>query len=202
MSLFKSATSTSLLRQAIKQRSITLTSAFSTSASALQIRADSTFFSGNNARLSSGFPLARAQAGQGTQRWEGTLRGPGNKRSFSVSYGSLGEHPDADYPFFRTSKANNQSSTALLLILPSSFYLLGSIYPPATLSLLFPRPAPPPLRADSEEGRQYTKKLEEELQNLSIVKEMRGMTVRPDGSEGDWYETRKTPQLIQTQSEN
>lgn len=90
-------------------------------------------------------------------------------------------HPEADC----------QNHTALLLILPSSFYLLGSIYPPSTLSLLFPRPAPPPLRADSEEGRQYTKKLEEELQNLSIVKEMRAMTVKPDGSEGDWYETRK-----------
>ncbi|KAI5452162.1 hypothetical protein NCC49_001100 [Naganishia albida] len=89
-------------------------------------------------------------------------------------------HPEADC----------QNHTALLLILPSSFYLLGSIYPPSTLSLLFPRPAPPPLRADSEEGRQYTKKLEEELQNLSIVKEMRAMAVKPDGSEGDWYETR------------
>lgn len=80
---------------------------------------------------------------------------------------------------------------ALLLILPSTFYLLGSIYPPSTLSLLFPRPAPPPLRVDSEEGRAYTAKLEQELQNLPIVKEMRAMTVKPDGSEGEWYETRE-----------
>jgi hypothetical protein len=88
---------------------------------------------------------------------------------------------------------SGSGSIALLLILPSTFYLLGSIYPPSTLSLLFPRPAPPPLRADSEEGRAYTAKLEQELQSLPIVKEMRGMTVKPDGSEGEWYETREYP---------
>ncbi|KAJ9098666.1 hypothetical protein QFC21_004314 [Naganishia friedmannii] len=79
---------------------------------------------------------------------------------------------------------------ALLLILPSSFYLLGSLYPPSTLTLLFPRAAAPPLRPDSEEGRKYTQRLEEELQGLSIVKELRGLTVKTDGSDGEWYETR------------
>ncbi|KAJ9094126.1 hypothetical protein QFC19_008078 [Naganishia cerealis] len=41
----------------------------------------------------------------------------------------------------------------------------------------------------SAEGRQYTQKLEQELQNLNIVQELRALTVKPDGSDGDWYET-------------
>lgn len=97
MSLFKSGTRGRLTLQAITHNAALRTrSQFSTSASVLQIRPDSTFFSSNNTRLgscSSGvFSLTKQQPGKGVQRWEGTLRdGSGNRRSFSVSYGSLGE---------------------------------------------------------------------------------------------------------------
>ena len=78
---------------------------------------------------------------------------------------------------------------ALLLALPSTFYLLGSLYPPATLSLLFPRKAAAPMRAESPEGLAQVNKLEKEIQELDIVQEMRQKTA--GGDDAEWYETRK-----------
>jgi acyl-coenzyme A thioesterase PaaI-like protein len=62
---------------------------------------------------------------------------------------------------------------------------LGAIYPPTPLSILFPRPAPPPLAQDTPEAVAYTASLEEMLQNLALLKELREMD---DAAE--WYETR------------
>jgi hypothetical protein len=65
-------------------------------------------------------------------------------------------------------------------------YTLGSIYPPATLSMLFPRSAPgPPPNPDSPESIAYLEGLESQLQNLPLLQSLRQA---PDTN--DWYETR------------
>jgi hypothetical protein len=65
-------------------------------------------------------------------------------------------------------------------------YTFGAIYPPATLSLLFPQPAPgPPADADSPESIAYLEDLESQLQNLPQLQNLRQA---PDAN--DWYETR------------
>lgn len=135
MSLFNSGTRSSLLRQAINRRTTARAGPqFSTSASGLQIRADSTFFSSNNARLNSGIPLARQQAGQGAQRWEGTLRGgPGAKRNFSVSYGSLGEQVSTEI-YLRHPQLNNRPTQLFC----SSFRRHSTSWGPSIHHLLYP----------------------------------------------------------------
>jgi hypothetical protein len=62
---------------------------------------------------------------------------------------------------------------------------LGAIYPPTPLSILFPRPAAPSLAPDTPETVAYTANLEETLQKLPLLKELRE---RDDAA--DWYETR------------
>ncbi|PPQ64053.1 hypothetical protein CVT24_008866 [Panaeolus cyanescens] len=63
---------------------------------------------------------------------------------------------------------------------------LGAIYPPPPISILFPRAAPgPPADANSPESLAYSAQLEEKLQELPLLKELRG---REDAN--DWYETR------------
>jgi hypothetical protein len=64
-------------------------------------------------------------------------------------------------------------------------YALGSFYPPDLVTLLFPRPAPPPLDPASEEAMAYTIALEKEMLSLPTLKEHRN---RPDAE--DWYEIR------------
>lgn len=75
---------------------------------------------------------------------------------------------------------------ALLLLLPPTFYVLGSIYPPATLSLLFPTKAAAPLDRNTAEAKVYTDELEAKIQSLDLVSEMRSKA-QPHS---DWYETR------------
>lgn len=63
---------------------------------------------------------------------------------------------------------------------------LGAIYPPPPISILFPRAAPgPPADANSPESLAYSAQLEEKLQQLELLNELRG---REDAN--DWYETR------------
>ena len=65
-------------------------------------------------------------------------------------------------------------------------YTLGSIYPPSTLSILFPRTAPGPLPdPTSPEAVAYTEELEAKLQNLPLLDSLRR---REDHDE--WYEVR------------
>lgn len=78
--------------------------------------------------------------------------------------------------------------TALALLIPSSFYIIGSLYPPETLLLLLPRAAPPPPARDSEEGRLQTEQLEQELQALDVVRRERE---RVAASNGEMYEYRE-----------
>ncbi|KAJ7434310.1 HotDog domain-containing protein [Mycena galericulata] len=70
-------------------------------------------------------------------------------------------------------------------------YALGAFYPPAPLSLLYPRPAPaPPADATSPESLAYLEKLEAELQSLPALNSLR---TRADA--GEYYETRPQAHL-------
>ena len=63
---------------------------------------------------------------------------------------------------------------------------LGAIYPPTSLSILFPRVSPgPPANPDSLESLEYTASLEKRLQTLPALNALRN---RDDADE--WYETR------------
>jgi len=62
---------------------------------------------------------------------------------------------------------------------------IGAIYPPTPLSIIFPRPAPPPLAPDTPEAVAYTASLEEMLQKLPLLKQL-----RESDDAGEWYETR------------
>ncbi len=64
-------------------------------------------------------------------------------------------------------------------------YTAGSLYPPQIAEFLSPRAAPPAPAADSLEGITYTEDLEDQLQKLPLLNELRH---RQDAS--DWYETR------------
>ena len=63
---------------------------------------------------------------------------------------------------------------------------LGAIYPPTSLSILFPRASPgPPADPDSPESLEYTASLEQKLQTLPALNALRN---REDADE--WYEAR------------
>lgn len=63
---------------------------------------------------------------------------------------------------------------------------LGAIYPPPPLAILFPRAAPgPPAEPDSPESKVYSQSLEEQLQSLQVLQQLRS---KDDARE--WYETR------------
>ena len=74
---------------------------------------------------------------------------------------------------------------SLALLLSGTGYALGSISPPSAISLLFPRPAPPPLDPNSDEATQYLESLENQLQSLPLLRSLRN---RPD--KDSWYESR------------
>ncbi|KAF7324192.1 4HBT domain-containing protein [Mycena kentingensis (nom. inval.)] len=65
-------------------------------------------------------------------------------------------------------------------------YTFGALYPPSPISLLYPRPAPPPpTDASSPSSLAYTAALEAELQSLPLLNAHRA---RSDAEE--WYEVR------------
>ena len=65
----------------------------------------------------------------------------------------------------------------------AAFYSIGALYPPDTVSLVFPRPAPPPPSSDSEEGMTKTATIESEIQILPEI-----LAFRRRGDE--YYESR------------
>jgi len=75
---------------------------------------------------------------------------------------------------------------AAVALSATAAYTVGSIYPPATLTILFPRVAPPPpTDVDSPESIAYLTSLEAQLQALPSLQALRS---GPDA--GEWYETR------------
>lgn len=67
-------------------------------------------------------------------------------------------------------------------------WLVGVLYPPDIGRLISPRIAPPAPTADSKAGKEMTKKVETELQELAVVKEYRRLP--------GWYECRELPQRV------
>ncbi|KAJ7698274.1 mitochondrial protein [Mycena rosella] len=78
------------------------------------------------------------------------------------------------------------ATASLVTAVSLTAYALGAVYPPAPISLLYPRPAaPPPVDPTSPESIAYIKALEAELQALPALNALR---TRADAD--DWYETR------------
>lgn len=77
---------------------------------------------------------------------------------------------------------------------------MGALYPPGTFTLLSPRPAPPPPDPTHSASLAYTAELEEELQSLPILAELR----KTQGEEGEWewYETRPYVEYPEAQRVN
>lgn len=65
-------------------------------------------------------------------------------------------------------------------------YLAGSLFPPDFATLLSPRSAPPALDRESPEGQAAMETIEQGLNELEIVKEMRKLCIG-----GGWYECRE-----------
>ncbi|KAJ7352079.1 HotDog domain-containing protein [Mycena albidolilacea] len=83
------------------------------------------------------------------------------------------------------------ATLSLVTAVSLSCYTLGAFYPPAPISLLYPRPAPPPpADPNSAESLAYTEALETKLQTLPLLRELRA---RADADE--WYETRPYQQI-------
>lgn len=80
-----------------------------------------------------------------------------------------------------------KSSYALTAAFTASFaaFVMGALYPPDTITLLSPRPAPPPPDPNHPASQEYVASLEEQLQKLPIVTQLQNA---PDA--GEWYETR------------
>ncbi|KAF9268997.1 Thioesterase/thiol ester dehydrase-isomerase [Marasmius fiardii PR-910] len=75
---------------------------------------------------------------------------------------------------------------AISVLTALSAYTLGSLFPPSPLSLLFPRPGPPPPDdPNSEESKIYLENLEKKMLSLPLLQQMR---CAPDAKE--WYEAR------------
>ena len=64
-------------------------------------------------------------------------------------------------------------------------YSLGSIYPPSSITILFPRVAPGPPDPTSPEAVAYTEELERSLQTLPFLQKLRA-----EQDADEWYETR------------
>ncbi|KAF8060710.1 mitochondrial protein [Lyophyllum atratum] len=77
------------------------------------------------------------------------------------------------------------TASAIVAVSAAAAYTLGSIYPPPSLTILFPRAAPPPPDPTSPESIALTESLEQQLQSLPLLQTLRN---KPDGEE--WYEVR------------
>jgi hypothetical protein len=64
-------------------------------------------------------------------------------------------------------------------------YTVGSLYPPDLTTFISPRAAPPPPLLGTPEAKLHTETLEERLQNLPLLKELRS-----GEDKHDWYESR------------
>ncbi|CUA73209.1 UPF0644 protein [Rhizoctonia solani] len=90
------------------------------------------------------------------------------------------------HPHAHTSRAPKGPRGVVFALLAvsvgSASYVAGSLYPPTTLQLINPPPAPPAPALGTEEAEIYTASLEEKLKNLPLAKELR--------QQQGWYESR------------
>ncbi|EPQ27710.1 uncharacterized protein PFL1_04848 [Pseudozyma flocculosa PF-1] len=74
--------------------------------------------------------------------------------------------------------ARSAVGTAVLVsVVGIAAYVLGSIYPSAVLSIIYPRPGPPRLRDDSPEAQAHAEAVEKALHALPIVKQLKSQSV-------------------------
>ncbi|KAL4259214.1 Thioesterase/thiol ester dehydrase-isomerase, partial [Pleurotus pulmonarius] len=104
--------------------------------------------------------------------------------SSSPSSGSQDSTSNGHQP--QNRRGLSTTSTLLLAsLLAATSYTIGSIFPPAPFTLLFPRAAPPPpSNPDSEDSKRYTQDLEAKLHALPSVQAHRAAEAQ------GWYETR------------
>ncbi|CCO29670.1 UPF0644 protein [Rhizoctonia solani AG-1 IB] len=94
-------------------------------------------------------------------------------RAFAASHGHASQTP----------KRSRGAVVALLAVsVGSASYVAGSLYPPTTLQLINPPPAPPAPALGTEEAQIYVTALERKLQNLPLTKDLR--------QRQGWYESR------------
>ena len=98
------------------------------------------------------------------------------------------------------SPANQQRrriSLATAIAIGVASYGLALAYPPPLYRLLYPAPIAGAPAKDSKEGRRLTQQIEDELQNLDLVKELRSQYV---GEEGTAPTSPNTTSLTQEQT--
>ncbi|QRV78361.1 thioesterase superfamily protein [Ceratobasidium sp. AG-Ba] len=101
----------------------------------------------------------------------------------SHTHSHTSHHPHTHHNTSGGVKRTRGGAAAVLAVsVASASYIAGSLYPPTTLQLISPPPAPPAPALGTEEAVKYTAVLEEKLQNLSLVKELR--------KRQGWYESR------------
>ncbi|KAG5719288.1 UPF0644 protein PB2B4.06 [Termitomyces sp. T112] len=96
---------------------------------------------------------------------------PGTRKLLSTA-----APPKTWRPFFTASAIAGFSAAA---------YTIGSIYPPSALTILFPRTAPGPPDPATPESKAYTESLEQTLQTLPLLEQL-----RKQEDADDWYESR------------
>ncbi|CEL53654.1 UPF0644 protein [Rhizoctonia solani AG-1 IB] len=102
-----------------------------------------------------------------------------HSHSHSHSHTHVQSHGHAS----RTPKRSRGAAVALLAVsVGSASYVAGSLYPPTTLQLINPPPAPPAPALGTEEAQIYVTALERKLQNLPLTKDLR--------QRQGWYESR------------
>ncbi|KIR60452.1 hypothetical protein I312_103460 [Cryptococcus bacillisporus CA1280] len=74
---------------------------------------------------------------------------------------------------------------ALAIAFPAT-YVLGAAFPPQLVLLIFPRFSPPPPHKDSVRGKAHTNDVEDCMQKLQLVENMR----KEIQAGAEWYETR------------
>ncbi|KAF8695708.1 thioesterase thiol ester dehydrase-isomerase, partial [Rhizoctonia solani] len=110
-----------------------------------------------------------------------------NYSTHSHNHSHLHSHPHAHSQSqshgSRIPKKSRGAAVALLAVsVGSASYVAGSLYPPTTLQLINPPPAPPAPALGSQEAEIYLTALEEKLQSLPLVGELR--------QRQGWYESR------------
>ncbi|KAH7338088.1 HotDog domain-containing protein [Rhizoctonia solani] len=110
-----------------------------------------------------------------------------NYSTHSHNHSHVHSHSHAHaQPHSHASRAPRRSRGAAVALLAvsvgSASYVAGSLYPPTTLQLINPPPAPPAPALGTQEAEIYMVALEEKLQNLPLTKELR--------QRQGWYESR------------
>ncbi|KAF8639387.1 hypothetical protein AX17_001543 [Amanita inopinata Kibby_2008] len=105
---------------------------------------------------------------------------PRPRRPYSTNPSKTNLHTDSRRSFLNLSTSLTLTATFL------TAYTLGSIYPPQTLTLLFPHPSPgPPSDPTDPTSLAYTHTLETQLQTNPLLQSLRSQL-----DSNDWYETR------------